>query len=195
MGNTRCFGGILQLAENRPLRVLLLLATSKSARAIFLVLVLFSTLGQAPFDSQQKRVSLTCQTKVKAIPCKDSGIPSWTTNVQADTGPHSLISRTSSHTHVAFMFLDPVSVTSMTVGGLCFCLELSLGLSSVVWIACTAVVLRIRPLTRKRTITIKHYVISGKQLISMFVVIITINFWDDCGKSFDHELVIIHRNV
>ena len=85
MGNTRCFGGILQLAENRPLRVLLLM----SARAIFLVLVLFSTLGQAPFDSQQKRVSLTCQTKVKAIPCKDSGIPSWTTNVQADTGPHS----------------------------------------------------------------------------------------------------------
>ena len=71
-----------------------------SARATFLVLVLFSTLGQALFDGQQKRVSLTCQSELKAIPCKDSGIPSWTTDMQADTVPHSLISRTSSHTHV-----------------------------------------------------------------------------------------------
>ena len=34
--------------------------------------------------------------------------------MQADTGPHSLISRTSSHTHVAFMFLDPVLVMYRT---------------------------------------------------------------------------------
>ena len=107
----------------------------------------------------------------------------------------TLISRTSSHTHVIFMFLDPVSVT---VGGLCLLFLLGAIawiIITVVWIVCTAVVLRIRPLTRKRTIIIKHYVISGKQLISMFVVIITINFWDDCGKSFDHKLVIIHKNV
>ena len=70
VGNTRCFGGISQLPKNRPQRVLLLLA-SMSARAIFLVLVLFSTLaiGQAPFDGQQKRVPLTCQSELKAIPC------------------------------------------------------------------------------------------------------------------------------
>ena len=134
VGNTRCFGGISQLPENRPWRVLLLLA-SMSARAIFLVLVLFNTLGQAPFDGQQKRVSLTCQSELKAIPCKDSGIPLWTTDVQADTGPHSLISRTSSHTHVAFMFLDPVSVTSMTVGGVC----LLFLLGAIAWAIITVV--------------------------------------------------------
>ena len=146
MGNTRCFGGISQLPENRPWRVLLLLA-SVSARAIFLVLLLFSTFGpgQAPFDGQQKRVSLTCQSELKAIPYKDSGIPLWTTDVQADTGSHSLITRTShSHTHVAFkiMFLDPVSVTSMTVGGVCLLFLLGAitwAIIIVVWIVCTAV--------------------------------------------------------
>ena len=45
MGNTRCFGGISQLPENRPWRVLLLLA-SMSARAIFLVLVLSALLDR-----------------------------------------------------------------------------------------------------------------------------------------------------
>ena len=90
-----------------------------SARVSFLVLVLLSTLGQAPFDGQLKRVSLTCQTKVKAIPSKDidSGVSLWT-SVQADTGPLSLMSRTSSHTHVGFTFLDPVSMTSTTICGL-----------------------------------------------------------------------------
>ena len=172
MGNTRCFGGISQLTENRPGRVFFLLA-SMSARVTFLVLVLFSTLGQAPFDGQQKRVTLTCQTKWKAIPCKDSGIPSWTTGVQPDTGPHSLISKTSSHTHVAFMFLDPVSVTTTTVCGLCLLFLLGAfawTITTAVWIVCTAVVLRIRPLTRKRTIIIKHYIISGRQLKNMHVV-------------------------
>jgi hypothetical protein len=146
-----------------------LLLASMSAGAIFLVLVLFSTLGQAPLDGQQRRISLTCRTKAKAIPCKDAntGIPLWTTGVQADTGPHSLTSRTSSYNHVAFTFLDPVSVTSTTVYGLC--LLFLLGATAwtiiiVVWIVCTAVVLRIRPLTRRRTIIIKYYIISGKQL-------------------------------
>ena len=135
--------------------------------------MLFSTLRQAPFDGQQKRVSITCQSELKAIPCKDSeSHRGLHTDVQADTGPHSLISRTSSHTHVAFMFLDPVSMTSMTVGGvrLLFLLgAITCAIITVVWIVCTAVVSRIRPITRKRTIkiNIKHYVISGKQPIIM----------------------------
>ena len=135
-----------------------------SARVTFLVLVLFSTLGQAPFVGQLKRASLMCQTKAKAIPCKDidSGISLWT-SVQADTGPHSLTSRTSSHTHVAFTFLDPVSVTSTTICGLSLLFLLGVAawtIIIVVWIVCTAVVLRIRPLTRRRTIVITYYIIS-----------------------------------
>ena len=66
--------------------------------------------------SRREYPSLVRQSELKAIPRKDSGIPSWTTDEQADTGPHSLISRMSNHTHVTFMFLDPVSMTSMTVG-------------------------------------------------------------------------------
>ena len=145
-----------------------------SARVSFLVLVLLSTLGQAPFDGQLKRVSLTCQTKVKAIPSKDidSGVSLWT-SVQADTGPLSLMSRTSSHTHVGFTFLDPVSMTSTTICGLSLLFLLGVAawtIITVVWIVCTAVVLRIGPLTRRRTIVIKYYIISaGKQLKSTYV--------------------------
>ena len=53
----------------------------------------------APLDGQQRRISLTCQTKAKAIPFKDAdtGIPLWTTGVQADTGPQSLTSQMSNY--------------------------------------------------------------------------------------------------
>ena len=135
------------------------------ARAIYLVLVLFSTLGQTPFDGQQKRVILTCQSKSKVFPCKDLRIPLWTTAVQADTGPHSLISGVNSYTCVPFMFLDPVFVISMTAGGvgLLFLLgAIAWAIIILVWIVCTAFILRINPLTRKRIIIVKHYVISGK---------------------------------
>ena len=84
----------------------MLLLASMSAGAIFLVLVLYSTLGQAQMDGQQRRISLTRQTKVKAIPCKDAdrGISLWTTGVQVDTGPHSLAFQTSSYMeHVVSM--------------------------------------------------------------------------------------------
>ena len=139
------------------------------ARAIFLVLVLFSTLGQAPLDGQQKKVTLTCQSQPKALPCKLKIVAPLTIAepVRAETGPHSLTSRVSSHTHVSLLFLDPVSVISMTVGGVCMLLLLGAiawAIIILVWIVCTAVVSRINPLTKKRVIIIKHYCISGRWL-------------------------------
>ena len=139
-----------------------------SARAVLLVLVLLSTRGQAPYDHQQEREYLTCQSQPKVLPCKDSGIPLWTTAMLLDTGPQSLVSEVSSHTHLSFLFLDPVSVTSMAVGGLC--LQLLLGITAwtiitLVWVVCTAVISRINPLTRRRIIVVKkHYHASGRHL-------------------------------
>ena len=139
------------------------------ARATFLVLVLFSTLGQAPLDGQQKKVTLTCQSQPKALPCKLKIVAPLTIAepVHAETGPHSLTSRVSSHTHVSLLFLDPVSVISMTVGGVCMLLLLGAiawAIIILVWIVCTAVVSRINPLTKKRVIIVKHYCISGRWL-------------------------------
>ena len=123
------FGGILVgnwegftvLVNNRPeSRDFQLCLKVMLARAIFLVLVLFSTIVQAPLDGQQKKVTLTCQSQPKALPCKLTIVASLTIAVHAETGPHSLTSRVSSHTHVSLLFLlDPVSVVSITVGGIC----------------------------------------------------------------------------
>ena len=130
-------------------------------RATILVLVLFSTLGRAPLDVQQnspKRATLTFTSQLKALPRILA--PLTTGIVQADTGPHSLISRVSSHSHVSLLFLDPVSVASMTVGGVSVLLLLGAIAWAIIictWIVCTAVVLRINPLTRKRVIIVRRY--------------------------------------
>ena len=130
-----------------------------------MVLVLLSTLGQAPHSYTQRL--LTCSSKPKALPCKSSVNPSWTLAVLPDSGPHSLISQVSEQ-KLATSFLDPISVGSMALGGLCLVLLLGVTawtIVTMVWIVCTAVVLRINPLPTRRirfTTSVKQYSKPGR---------------------------------
>ena len=151
------------LVKNRPE-----LSTSMSAGAILFVLVLFGTLGQAPLNGQQRKETLTCQSQLKVIPCKDWRIPPRITPLQADIGPHSLTSRVSSHTHVSLLFFNPVSVTSTIIGGayLLFLLgAITWTIITLVWIVCTAVVSQIIPSLGESSLSnmiVQSQVSSGK---------------------------------
>ena len=96
---------------------------STSFRATFLMLVLFSTLEQAPFGCQLERVTLTCKSQPNALACKDLRFLILSnTAVQAETGPHFLTYRVTGNAHVSFF--DLVSVILMKLCGVCMLLLL-----------------------------------------------------------------------
>ena len=97
--STRCFGGISKLLKGW-LRWLCKLASMSAV--LLLVLVLLSTLGQAPHE-----LKYSCPSKGIAVPCLDT-VPPRTTTPPSQTGQHSLISSVSIHSHVSLLFLDPV---------------------------------------------------------------------------------------
>ena len=69
------------------------------SHTLFLVLVFVSTLRIAPHEY------------------KDSGNSQWTTALLPDAGSHSLVSRVNDHTHFSLLFLDPLTVEALTIGG------------------------------------------------------------------------------
>ena len=142
-----------------------------TSATLLLVLVLLSTHVSAPNEREVKKVSYSCFSEPKTLPCRklpckmlpcwDSGNPILTVAALCiiATGPHSLISRVSSNTKFSYSFLDWVAVTTSVVGGIY--LLILLGMTSwfiiiSTWIGCTAIVSRINPITVKRTVSAKQ---------------------------------------
>lgn len=114
---------------------------------LLLVLVLLSTLGQAPPPKEHSNYS--CLSDKAALPCEVASSPRVISQL-SEARPHSLFSSVSSHFSVSLSFFNPVSVATITTGGVGVLFLLGLAAWAIimsVWIVCTAVVSRINPLT------------------------------------------------
>lgn len=140
-----------------------------ATRILFAVLVLLSTLRQAPDEVNQVQLSANCKfesschSEEQFLPCikvflspgsRSLSLQPPTMLLISGHGQHSFLSEVSSDFHISLLFFDPVSVVSVTIEVFCVLGLLGMiawGIVQSVWIVCTSVVSRINALPKKRT--------------------------------------------